>query len=100
MTRVAPKIDRKSARAAKSENFLINEPGREPFYVHAFHEGNPAQCADLQASSCLNPPLLFVATAKSGGTTRFCWNGVIRTRWAGILKCIAARLRGGVAQLA
>lgn len=34
----------------KSENFAVNEPGREPFYVHAYHGGIPEQCADLQAS--------------------------------------------------
>lgn len=49
MTRVAPKPG-KAGRAAKSENFVINEPGREPFYVHAFHGGGPEHCVDLQAN--------------------------------------------------
>lgn len=49
MTRIAPKLGR-GGRAMKSENFAVNEPGREPFYVHAYHAGIPEQCADLQAS--------------------------------------------------
>lgn len=47
MTRIAPKPG-KSGRPIKSENFAINEPGREPFYVHAYHGGGPEHCADLQ----------------------------------------------------
>lgn len=52
MTRVAPalKAGGGGGRAAKSENFQINEPQREPFYVHAYHEGAPVRCMDLQAS--------------------------------------------------
>lgn len=50
MTRVAPKAGR-GGRPVKSENFAVNEPGREPFYVHAYHPGTPDQCADLQVSA-------------------------------------------------
>lgn len=53
MTRVAPALKAGGGgRAAKSENFQINEPQREPFYVHAYHEGTPDRCLDLQASVC------------------------------------------------
>lgn len=52
MTRVAPALKAGGGgRAAKSENFQIHEPQREPFYVHAYHEGAPDQCLDLQAST-------------------------------------------------
>ena len=51
MTRVAPALKAGGGgRAAKSQNFQINEPQREPFYVHAYHEGTPDRCVDLQAS--------------------------------------------------
>lgn len=49
MTRIVPKPG-KGGRIVKSENFAINEPGREPFYVHAYFAGTPDQCADLQVS--------------------------------------------------
>ena len=49
MTRIIPKPGR-GGRPVKSENFAINEPGREPFYVHAYSVGTPDQCADLQVS--------------------------------------------------
>lgn len=54
MTRVVPKAGR-GGRAVKGENFAVNEPGREPFYVHAYHSGNSQQCVDLQASGPTAP---------------------------------------------
>lgn len=47
MTRITPKAGR-GGRIAKKENFSVNEPGREPFYVHAYHSGPPEASFDLQ----------------------------------------------------
>lgn len=44
MSHVAPK-----ARGGRSgDYFAINDPGREPFYVHAYHAGDSQQSANLQ----------------------------------------------------
>lgn len=44
MIHVAPK----ASRGRSGEYFAINEPGREPFYVHAYHAGSSQQAMDLQ----------------------------------------------------
>lgn len=66
MTRIVPKPG-KGGRMVKSENFAINEPGREPFYVHAYFAGTPDQCADLQVSSFLFPGLAGKIVVKGVG---------------------------------
>ncbi|CAM9813051.1 unnamed protein product, partial [Scytosiphon promiscuus] len=87
MTRIAPKLG-KSRRPAKSENFAINEPGREPFYVHAYHEGNPDQCADLQA---LLPRNLDV----DGRVSMTNLNGTMKSRAQGSIRVLVLRPGGG-----
>lgn len=59
MTRIVPKPG-KGGRMVKSENFAINEPGREPFYVHAYYAGTPDQCTDLQVRFLFPEGLLVV----------------------------------------
>lgn len=49
MTHITPKVGR--ARSGAFDNFAINDPGREPFYVHAYFGGDAQQTAGLQVSA-------------------------------------------------
>ncbi|CAM9364344.1 unnamed protein product, partial [Ectocarpus sp. 12 AP-2014] len=91
MTRVAPKPG-KAGRAAKSENFVINEPGREPFYVHAFHGGGPEHCVDLQANEGARLPRNLDVDGRVSMTNL---NGTMKSRAAGSIRVLVLRPGGG-----
>ncbi|CAM9475490.1 unnamed protein product, partial [Ectocarpus fasciculatus] len=87
MTRVAPKPG-KAGRVAKSENFVINEPGREPFYVHAFHGGGPEHCVDLQARLPRNLDV-------DGRVSMTNLNGTMKSRAGASIRVLVLRPGGG-----
>lgn len=84
MSHVAPK-----ARGGRSgDYFAINDPGREPFYVHAYHAGDSQQSANLQG---LLPRNLDV----DGRVSMMNLNGTLTSRADGSVKVLVLRPGGG-----